>query len=305
MKVINILFLIFFLCPTAFLNLSIAKNKHHIENSSYKNDTVNISIKSSKDVYLESEAIWIEYLTIIDKNMIVFDEAPYIQPYGDLKFSLKNSKNELIKYIGGQGGRIHSDYYPDTSWDVFNLLNFYGFADRFQYSQLHRKFYLPEGRYTIQAYLSCVVKNQEVIFTSNTISFSVLKPLGVEEEAHEKLLDIYKQGGKMEYEEIKIVVSEFDSTYKNSVYTSNAKYFLFTWSFIDSNYKNYAKDFLIDLINSNPDSYYNFSYINSLRKYTESSEEYENLLKILDRKYFNTITNKFIKYRINGHIDIN
>ena len=280
MKVINILFLIFFLCPTAFLNLSIAKNKHHIENSSYKNDTVNISIKSSKDVYLESEAIWIEYLTIIDKNMIVFDEAPYIQPYGDLKFS-------------------------DTSWDVFNLLNFYGFADRFQYSQLHRKFYLPEGRYTIQAYLSCVVKNQEVIFTSNTISFSVLKPLGVEEEAHEKLLDIYKQGGKMEYEEIKIVVSEFDSTYKNSVYTSNAKYFLFTWSFIDSNYKNYAKDFLIDLINSNPDSYYNFSYINSLRKYTESSEEYENLLKILDRKYFNTITNKFIKYRINGHIDIN
>ncbi|MBK8982953.1 MAG: hypothetical protein IPM38_11665 [Ignavibacteria bacterium] len=75
-----------------------------------------MSIETSKEVYQESESVWIEYLLSIDKKNITLDRKPGIYPTSDLKLILINSKNDTIKNVGGSVGSIVVKEYPDTLW---------------------------------------------------------------------------------------------------------------------------------------------------------------------------------------------
>ena len=56
-----------------------------------------IDIKLSKNVYLDSEPIWLEINVNIDKEIIV-DKTPAIFPFcGDIKFVLLNEFDDTLK----------------------------------------------------------------------------------------------------------------------------------------------------------------------------------------------------------------
>lgn len=294
------IFLISILLASATLVFSFSISNSTHEGSS---QNISISIKTSKSSYLESEPVWVEYFVQIVKGKINLDYKPELDPGADIKLILVNSKNDTLNYVGGRGFYLRTKNYPDTLWGIINLLHSFGNPEKFPHSSLGRKFYLPEDNYQLEVLLHYYVKGKEESIISDKVTFSIMKPSGEELEAHEKFLNMYELfGNGCSYDKIKLIVTEFDNQYKNSVYLDRMKYVLLTMSFIEPNFTTYAKQFLIDAINSNPNSYYNYNYIQTLKEYVNQNTEFNNTLNILSVKSNNTITNKIIDHEIKGHI---
>ncbi|MBK9333198.1 MAG: hypothetical protein IPM96_12530 [Ignavibacteria bacterium] len=294
------IFLITFLLASATLVFSFS-----ISNSAHEasNQNINISIKTSKSSYLESEPVWVEYFVRIVKGKINLDFKPQLDPGADIKLILLNSKNDTMNYVGGRGSYLGTKNYPDTLWGIINLLHSFGNPEKFPHSVFGRIFYLPEDNYQLEVLLHYYVNGKVESVTSNKVTFSIMKPSGEELEAHEKFLNLYEQfGNGCSYDKIKLIVTEFDNQYNNSVYLDRMKYALLSMSFIEPNFTAYAEQFLIDAIDSNPNSYYNFNYIRTLKEYVNQNTEFENTLKILSGNSKNTITNTIIDHEIKGHI---
>lgn len=277
-------------------SISISKNEE-------SNQNIEISIKTPKSSYLESEPIWVEYFVRIDRKKIKLDYKPELDPSADIKLILINSKNDTMNYVGGRGFYLRTKDYPDTLWGIINLLHSFGNPENFPLSTLGRKFYLPEDSYKLEVFLHYYVKGKEESIVSNKVTFSIMKPSGEELEAHEKFLNLYEQfGNGCSYDKIKLFVTEFDNQYYNSVYLDRMKNVLLSMSFIEPNFSTHAEQFLIDVINSNPNSYYNYIYIQTLKEYVNQYSDFEDTLKILSGNSKNTITNKIIDHEIKGHI---
>ena len=232
-----------------------------------------IDIKLSKNVYLESEPIWLEINVNIDKEIIV-DKTPAIFPFcGDIKFVLLNEFDDTLKghyCVSGDGIYTEYSYHLDHYYLIYDILNLYEKIEDFPNSQLIMKYKLLPGNYRLLAIISLMINKKFEKYFSNKVLFKVEKPFGIETEAHKDLIDIedFAVNGdsdkNVRFEGTCKKVNYYKEKYSNSVYLDKAEHEIISWGVFFSNFKDTVTSYIFKRLSENPENYYNFQYVRSL-----------------------------------------
>lgn len=274
--------------------LSISKNV----NNEFANHS-KLRIALNKDTFLESEPIWLEVNAFLDESQKL-DRKPILEPSNDLKLTLRNSKGENMKYVGGISDFILEEgkKYPDTLFFYDNLLLYYGLPERFPHSNMLMQFYLPEDTYELSASLELWKDHKLDTVISNTVSFSVSKPTGNEKLAYEKWLEL--ENLKIRNEALNAIrgtIEEFMVIFPNSVYQDKVENALLSTSWLSRISIDSAKTYLINHIASNPNDHFNMYYLRSLvGRYEDNKNDLINILRDFKTRYKETLLSKFLKY---------
>jgi hypothetical protein len=229
-----------------------------------------IEIKSSKEVYLESEPVWLEIEVNIDKEMEL-DKPPIITPLGDVEFILINSHVDTIKYFKGGYSQIGPNKYLEHYYRIYDILNIYGVKEDFPNSQLVGCYKLLPDKYTLKAILNLSIDGKVEKFNSNLIQFEVEIPRDSEEEEHKKMIEIknYAVNGPKDFDSrfdiIVQKVNEFKMMFPNSVYIDRIISLIFRHGHIISkDFQDTVSNYLKNRLEANPADYFNYTYVSHL-----------------------------------------
>lgn len=293
-KLINIIVII--ALSLAFISFVVQidqdSNHHFVESV--------INIKSSKNLYLESEPIWIVVEVNIPNNLKL-DNEPVIHPLGDLRFLLTNDIGDTLEPLRQTASFALFKDYRSHYYDLFHLQYYYGVKEDFPRSILAFRYKLITDGYHLKASIVFRVDNMEKYFYSNVIDFRVEKPTGPEFEARRKLLNLedYATTPSSSFDGIFEKVTEFEDLYPNSVYLPKAQDLIVGFSFLDHHFSDTLHTYLLRRIKENPENYYNKSYLGSvLSFYSKHIMEPKDLLNGLRDSYKGTLLEKFIDNKL-------
>lgn len=260
-----------------------------------------LKIKSSKNLYYESEPVWIEIEIKIDKS-IKLDKSPVLLPPGDLEFFLTNSKGDTIKHIEGSYTMIESKDHSEYYFRTFDLLNIYGSNEDFPNSQLRMEHRLLSDDYSLVIMLPLYVDNKIEKNYSNMIKFRIEKPTGDEIEAHKRLIEIedFEVNGrldlKVKFDSLYNKVMEFKNNYENSVFLNKVEHQIIICSFENPKFEDTITSYLLYRIRNDASNYYNYGYLYSIDYRLKDKEEaFKNSLRLIINSNKGTLLEKFIK----------
>jgi hypothetical protein len=265
-------------------------------------DSVKLTLTSNKNLYLESELIWIELDIVIDKNLKL-DYRPLLYPGNDLNLSLINSKKDTIKYRGGHVDALIRKDYPDSMYYIDNLLWTLGSSEKLQtqagYSEIFKV--IPPDDYTLNITVQLRSNNKSLYCQSNSIKFSIIKPSEFEIEAYNELINLesytVNNQYKLGYEFIKMMES-FNEKYPGSVYKEkifNNSYFLIGCTLPHEETEIFYNNF----INDNPNYYSIFNLLWGNQNKYENKTEYINYLQKMSVEKEGLLISKLCKIVIN------
>ena len=248
-------------------------------------DSVSLEIKSSKNVYLESEPVWVEVNVNIPDEMKL-DRAPVVFPSCDLKFVLTNNINDTLNDLGIKVTSVELKEYKKHYYDIFNLLDYYGTKENFTGSSSGGYFKLDPDNYNLVAILILKFNNSINYYYSAVIHFNVEKPEGIDQEAQKKLFYIeqccsnYKLNLKDKLDQIYTGIIEFKNSFQNSVYTDKVEKQIVTSYGLNNDFKDSIQSYLINKIIERPDNNFNYSYMKFLEYFYEDNNIIEYMTKL-------------------------
>ena len=292
MKNIIFLFLVLIVCSLLFFNFKLSD-----KNS--KNDILELSLTTNKQVYLESELVWFNLDVIFDKN-IKLDYAPYLDGNADLSLILVNSKNDTLPYHNGIPEFLRSKEYPDTMNYFDELTYAFGIPEKLPSKKGYglQYFYLPADNYKFTISVNVSVNHQILKFYTNTIIFTILEPYENEKDARNEVLNIEARatdGQIYTLNEFFEFFDNFSQKYSTSVYLE--KIFHITEYGVGGLLSpddaiNYYKNFIIN----HPDYYSNIKSLYRLKYLLRNNiTDFKNFLKDVSIQKEGTIISKYCK----------
>jgi hypothetical protein len=274
------------------------------------NDAVKLNLTSNKEIYLESELIWFELEAIFNEN-IKLDYKPNFHEGASLRLILVNSNHDTVRYRGGYGEYLGNKNYSDTMNYFDNLLELFGEFEKLpgelKYSEIYR--YIPEGNYTFSILVRLSEDGKPLIFETNAINISVIKPSGTALNEYNDLLQLEAMTTERYFErgaEYLKYFENFSREYPESPYLEKIFYHIelsLGGCIPLSERENFYKNFIL----SNPGFYSNYISLIRIREYgyKNNKTEYINYLQKMSEEKEGFFISKLCKTKINQILNSN